>query len=57
MFNLVVRPNAVLVTADVYQAKTARWTSHWPSLTILPWPEKGVLEIEHIQNAKMVVSR
>jgi hypothetical protein len=38
VFNLVVRPNPVLATRQVYEAKTARWRHHWPSLTVLPWP-------------------
>ena len=39
VFNLVVRPNPVLAPGVVYQAKTARWRSQWPSLTVLPWPD------------------
>jgi len=38
VFNLVVRPNPMLATREVYQAKTARWQRHWPGLTVLPWP-------------------
>ena len=38
VFNLVIRPNPVLATRDVYEAKTARWTGQWPGLTVLPWP-------------------
>ena len=38
VFNLVVRPNPVLAPRDVYLAKTARWRTQWPSLTVLPWP-------------------
>lgn len=38
VFNLVVRPNPVLATREVYQAKTARWQRQWPGLTVLPWP-------------------
>jgi hypothetical protein len=39
VFNLVIRPNAVLAPRDVYEAKTARWREQWPSLTVLPWPD------------------
>ena len=39
VFTLTVRPNPVLATRAVYQAKTARWKRQWPGLTILPWPE------------------
>jgi hypothetical protein len=42
VFNLVVRPNPVLATREVYQAKTARWQQQWPALTVLPWPERPV---------------
>jgi len=39
VFNLVVRPNPVLATREVYEAKAARWQRQWPSLTVLPWPQ------------------
>jgi uncharacterized protein len=38
VFNLVVRPNPVLASRHVYQAKVARWQRQWPTLTVLPWP-------------------
>jgi hypothetical protein len=38
VFNLVVRPNPALAPRAVYEAKTSRWRSQWPSLTVLPWP-------------------
>jgi len=38
VFNLVVRPNPVLVPPEVYRAKAERWQRQWPALTILPWP-------------------
>jgi len=38
VFNLVVRPNPVLATRSVYEAKTRRWRQQWPGLTVLPWP-------------------
>jgi uncharacterized protein len=38
VFNLVVRPNAVLAPRHVYEAKTTRWRRQWPGLTVLPWP-------------------
>lgn len=37
VFDLVVRPNPVLATRDVYEAKTNRWKKQWPTLTVLPW--------------------
>ncbi len=39
VFNLVVRPNPVLAPRSVYEAKAERWRTHWPALTVLPWPE------------------
>lgn len=38
MFNLVVRPNPIQATRDMYLAKTDRWRRQWPALTVLPWP-------------------
>lgn len=46
VFSLVVRPNTVLAPAYVYKAKTARWHSQWPALTILPWPYQPLEESE-----------
>jgi hypothetical protein len=37
-FQAVLRRNPVLAPRDVYQAKTARWRTQWPPLTVLPWP-------------------
>lgn len=39
MFNLLVRPNPIQATRDVYETKTGRWRQQWPTLTVLPWPE------------------
>ena len=38
IFDMVVRPNPVLASREVYEAKTARWLRQWPELTVLPWP-------------------
>lgn len=46
VFNLTVRPNPVLATRDVYQAKTTRWKRQWPELTILPWPEEPAAVVQ-----------
>src|SRR5487761_515199 len=46
VFNLVVRPNAVLAPGHVYQAKTARWRRQWPDLTVLPWPDQPDRHLE-----------
>ncbi len=39
LFGLVVRPNKRPITRAIYEAKTERWRSIWPSPTILPWDE------------------
>ena len=41
LLNLVVRPNRVQITPDIYAAKVDRWRTVWPLLQILPW-EAGV---------------
>jgi hypothetical protein len=41
LFNLVVRPNRVQITPEIYDAKVARWVTRWPSLVALTW-EEGV---------------
>ena len=37
LFNLVVRPNKVQVTEEVYSSKANKWKKHWPKLSIIPW--------------------
>jgi hypothetical protein len=37
LFDLVVRPNKVLIDREVYEAKTTRWAELWPGLTIHSW--------------------
>lgn len=37
LFNLIIRPNKVQITPEIYRAKVSRWQRHWPRLTILPW--------------------
>jgi hypothetical protein len=39
IFNMVVKPNAVLATAAVYEKKVARWLSQWPELKVFEWPQ------------------
>jgi hypothetical protein len=33
----IVRPNRTLVSREVYESKTSRWKTTWPSLNALPW--------------------
>jgi hypothetical protein len=37
LFGMVARPNKTIVTREVYEDKVARWASHWPQLTVIPW--------------------
>ena len=37
LLGLVVRANRVQITPEIYRPKVARWTRHWPNLTVLPW--------------------
>lgn len=37
LFNGIVRPNKRLITQGVYDAKVARWKTHWPELQVIPW--------------------
>lgn len=37
LFGLVVRPNKIEVTREVYDAKVNRWTAVWPQLRVIDW--------------------
>jgi len=39
LFDFVLRPNPVLAPQAVYEAKAERWSTLWPRLTVLPWPD------------------
>ena len=41
LFELIVRPNRVQITPDIYAAKVERWRALWPRLQVRPW-EDGV---------------
>jgi len=34
-----IRPNPGPATREVYESKTARWLTEWPSLKVDPWPD------------------
>ena len=34
---MVVRPNKVKVSQEIYDDKAARWQSNWPKLRVVPW--------------------
>jgi uncharacterized protein len=37
LLNMIVRPNKMQITRELYEAKTERWTRLWPKLQRLPW--------------------
>jgi len=37
LFGMVVRANKAQVTEEIYMQKTRKWSSKWPSLTVIPW--------------------
>lgn len=39
VFNLIMRPNPVQATREVYEAKTDRWRRQWPELAVVAWPD------------------
>jgi uncharacterized protein len=39
LLELVVRPNRVQITPEIYATKVARWSAVWPRLRILSWDD------------------
>ena len=37
LFSMVVRPNKLLVTQEIYESKSTKWKEKWPLLEIIPW--------------------
>lgn len=37
LFSMILRPNKVLITEEVYQRKVDKWTKFWPSLKVVSW--------------------
>jgi len=37
LFGMIVRPNKVNISEQVYRTKVERWTALWPRLTVMPW--------------------
>ncbi len=37
LFGMIVRPNKLKITEDIYLDKVARWTSIWPNLKAIEW--------------------
>ncbi len=38
---MVVRPNKAQVSAEIYEAKMARWRELWPAIDIGLWQDYG----------------
>lgn len=41
LFARRIVPNPMLAPRHVYEEKTRRWSTQWPTLTVLPWPTDG----------------
>jgi hypothetical protein len=37
VFGMIVKPNKVQITEEIYVNKVTRWKQCWPQLTIMPW--------------------
>lgn len=37
LFGAVIRPNRLVVSRAVYEAKAARWRAQWPTLSVVGW--------------------
>jgi uncharacterized protein len=37
LFGLILRPNKLKITEDIYLAKVERWTKIWDKLQVIPW--------------------
>lgn len=37
LFRMVIRANKIQITKDIFEAKIAKWSAKWPSLTVIPW--------------------
>jgi hypothetical protein len=37
VLGMLVRPNKVYVSREIYEAKASRWKACWPNLQVVPW--------------------
>ncbi|MDR0287311.1 MAG: nucleotidyltransferase family protein [Clostridiales bacterium] len=37
LFGMIIRPNKVQITEEIYIQKVKKWIAKWPELTIVPW--------------------
>lgn len=42
--NGVVRPNKKQITREIYDAKTMRWITVWPNLSVVSWEDEEPLK-------------
>ena len=40
LLNMIIRPNKVKITEEIYLDKVNRWIKTWPNLKVIPWDEK-----------------
>ncbi|MGG3471035.1 nucleotidyltransferase family protein [Neobacillus pocheonensis] len=37
LFSMVIRPNKLMVTREIFENKASKWKDKWPRLEIVPW--------------------
>ena len=37
LFSMIVRPNKLMITREIYENKAKKWREKWPKLKIVPW--------------------
>ena len=37
LFSMVVRPNKLMITREIFENKAKKWKAKWPNLKIVPW--------------------
>ena len=37
LFSMIVRPNKLMITREIYENKAKKWREKWPKLIIVPW--------------------
>lgn len=37
LFSMVVRPNKMMITREIFENKAKKWREKWPKLMIIPW--------------------
>ncbi|KKS15846.1 MAG: hypothetical protein UU71_C0013G0035 [Parcubacteria group bacterium GW2011_GWB1_41_6] len=42
LFEMIVRPNKVQITKEIYEGKVERWVKIWPKLKIISWEKEEI---------------